>query len=327
MTVSDVKGRAEATSFGLGKRKSNVLAFSPPSFNLPLFAATPKLAPSKVQGTSISLPDFDELFGRIQSVSPLARHIIDGGTGGFNEMDGEDEFQWKKVESNSNLKKPIQHFDKIDHFQKKNAPILRFRSSIEGPHVPERFAHLFMDVDARKKWDISISQVYEAYPIYDLDMANIIIGSKYGDCSRMGVGYCQTKQSVVSPREQLTMCGIQDFESGGAIIWGTEMEDSENHLFPEGKRHVRAKSHIFSTSLMPTGPNTFDVEYILQLEIGGNIPYFMTASVIAETVKKMFGYAKKYFSGGENGELEKYIAAKKSLQNVLQDRESILLPF
>lgn len=50
------------------------------------------------------------------------------------------------------------------------------------------------------------------------------------------------------------MCGIQDFENGGSIIWGTEMEDSENHLFPEGKRHVRARSHIFSTTLMPTGP-------------------------------------------------------------------------
>mmetsp|Transcript_4840 Transcript_4840/g.9580 ORF Transcript_4840/g.9580 Transcript_4840/m.9580 type:complete len:266 (-) Transcript_4840:248-1045(-) len=239
----------------------------------------------------------------------------------------EDEFDWKVVESNSNLKRPVQFYDKIDNFQEKNCPILRFRSTIEGPFVPERFAQLLMDAELRKKWDVAISQVYEAYPIYDLDLANIIIGSKYGDCSRMGVGYCQTKKSVVSPREQLTMCGIQDFENGGSIIWGTEMEDSENHLFPEGKRHVRARSHIFSTTLMPTGPNTFDVEYVLQLEIGGNIPSFMNAPVVSETVKQMFSYAKKYYSGGENGDLEKYINAKKSLQNVFQDRKSLLLPF
>jgi len=302
--------------------KSSQLAFTPPSFKIPLFTETPKEVPSKVEGTKIALPNFEELFGRIQTVSPLARHLINGHDGGLEEMDSEDVFDWKIIDKN---KKGV-CIDKIDNFQSKNAPIIRFRASIEGPCIPERFANLIMDCDARKKWDVSIAQVYEAYPIYDLDMANIILGPRLGDCSRLGVGYCQTKQSVVSPREQLTLCGIQDFKNGGSIIWGTEMEETENHLFPPGKRHVRARSHIFSTTLTPTGPNSFDVEYVLQLAIGGNIPVFMHAPVVTETVSQMFVYAKKYFSGGEDSELSKYIIAKKSLKNVLQDRESILLP-
>ena len=35
-----------------------------------------KLAPSKTEGVDIELPDFDELFGRIEHVSPLARTVI-----------------------------------------------------------------------------------------------------------------------------------------------------------------------------------------------------------------------------------------------------------
>jgi len=312
-----------STKFGArNARRSIPLAFTPPSFQIPLFTATPKIVPSKVEGTTISLPNFEELFGRIQTVSPLARHLINGGDGGLDAMDSEDVFEWKLVDKN----KKGSRIDKIDNFQEKNSPIIRFRTSIEGPCVPERFANFLMDSESRKKWDVSIAQVYEAFPIYDLDMANIILGPKLGDCSRLGVGYCQTKQSVVSPREQLTLCGIQDFKNGGAIIWGTEMEDSENHLFPPGKRHVRARSHIFSSTLTPTGPNSFDVEYVLQLSIGGSVPTFMHAPVITETVSQMFSYAKKYFAGGENGDLAKYICAKKSLQNVLHNRESILLP-
>jgi len=302
--------------------RSPKLAFTPPSFKIPLFTETPKVVPSKVEGTTISLPNFEELFGRIQTVSPLARHLIKGYDGGMEAMDSEDIFEWKIIDRN---KKGVR-IDKIDNFQDKNVPILRFRTSIEGPCIPERFATLVMDCDARKKWDISIAQVYEAYPIYDLDKANIMLGPTLGDCSRLGVGYCQTKQSVVSPREQLTLCGIQDFKNGGSIIWGTEMEDSENHLFPPGKRHVRARTHIFSITLTPTGPQSFDVEYVLQLAIGGNIPGFMHAPVVTKAVSEMFVYAKKYFAGGEDSELAKYIIAKKSLQNVLQNRESILLP-
>ena len=36
-------------------------------------------APSVHEGVDVELPDFDELFGRIQQVSPLARQVISGG--------------------------------------------------------------------------------------------------------------------------------------------------------------------------------------------------------------------------------------------------------
>ena len=48
-------------------------------------------AASKTEGVEIELPDFDEFFGRIQAVSPLARLVIEGGGsgegGGFAAVD------------------------------------------------------------------------------------------------------------------------------------------------------------------------------------------------------------------------------------------------
>lgn len=41
-----------------------------------------KLAPSKTDGVDIELPDFEELFGRMQNVSPLARTVISGSPNG-----------------------------------------------------------------------------------------------------------------------------------------------------------------------------------------------------------------------------------------------------
>lgn len=95
------------------------------------------------------------------------------------------------------------------------------------------------------------------------------------------------------------LCGIQEFENGASIIWGTELEEYNNHLFPDCPRRTRAKSHLFATTLVPTGPDSFDVEYILQLEIGGNLPSFITTPVLVETVKSMFVYAEKTFKDKE----------------------------
>ena len=117
-------------------------------------------------------------------------------------------------------------------------------------------------------WDVSLANVYEAYPIDELDTVNVAMGmGKYGECTKIGVGYCTTKPSFgVDSREQLTMCGIQDFEDGSSIIWGTEMESQHDHLLPEDEaRRTRAKSHLFATTLIPTGKDTFDVEYVIQL--------------------------------------------------------------
>lgn len=126
-------------------------------------------------------------------------------------------YKWKTVESNT--RRSVHQVDKIDNFQQLGTPLLRFRSTIDGPFVPRKFANLMMDLGDRSRWDPAIAEVDERYPIHDLDAANIAMNFEYGDCSKLGVGYCRTKQSVVSPREQLTLCGIQDFECGSSLIW------------------------------------------------------------------------------------------------------------
>ena len=176
-----------------------------------------------------------------------------------------------------------------------------------------------MDLEERKKWDDQIEQVYEAYPIHDLDAANIAMGfgRRYGQCSRLGIGYCQTKANLgIDSREQLTLCGIQDFHDGSCVIWGTEMEEWHNHLLPAGKRHTRAKSHIFSTTLTPTSEDTFDVEYVLQLEIGGNIPVWLTTPIVTETVKRLFRSAEAKFAGEGVHEFLKETAQSENFADI-----------
>jgi len=233
-------------------------------------------------------------------------------------------YKWKTVESNK--RRVVHQVDRIDNFQELGAPLLRFRSTIQGPHVPEKFADFIMNLDDRSRWDPAIAEVDERYPVYDLDAANIAMGvGRYGDCTKLGVGYCRTKQSVVSPREQLTLCGIQDFECGSSLIWGTEMEEWHNHLLPGDKRHTRAKSHLFAVALTPTGPESFDVEYILQLEIGGAIPKWMAAPIVAETVKNMFNHAKDIY-GGKDGEIDafmKELEAQRAKEVVLEPAASV----
>ena len=182
-----------------------------------------------------------------------------------------------------------------------------------------------MDLDERKRWDPQIKEVDEIYPIYDIEAANLAMGvGKYGDCTKLGIGYCETKSNiVVDGREQLTLCGIQDFASGATLIWGTEMEETHNHLFPDCERHTRAKSHLFCTTLVPTGPDTFDVEYVLQLEIGGNIPSFLTQPILVETVKSLFNHANKMYL--DDKELAPFMKNEEDLKNEFLDEKHSLL--
>ena len=46
-----------------------------------------RTTPSKTDGVEIEIPNFDEFFGRIREVSPLAAMTIDGQTGGFDAAD------------------------------------------------------------------------------------------------------------------------------------------------------------------------------------------------------------------------------------------------
>ena len=235
---------------------------------------------------------------------------------------GPSNLKWQKVEANK--RKVVHKIEKIDNFQGHPAPILRFRASMEGPCHGDLFAKFIMDLEERKKWDQQIENVYEIHPLKDLDAANIAMGfGKYGECTRLGIGYCQTKANLgISAREQLTLCGIQNFNCGSTVIWGTEMEECHDHLFPGDERHTRAKSHIFSTTLTPTGPNSFDVEYVLQLEIGGNLPVWLTNPIMYDTIKKLFRTADICFRG-ECDTLEKFLKGKEEEGAKLQ--QSLLM--
>lgn len=216
--------------------------------------------------------------------------------------------------------------EKIDNFQGVGVPILRFRATLEGPCIGEGFANFIMNTEDRKKWDSQIDNVYEAYPILDLDTANTAMGFKYGDCSRLGVGHCLTKPNLgIDAREQLTICGINDFADGSCVIWGTEMESWHDHLLPPGKRVTRAKSHIFSTTLVPTSEKTIDVEYVLQLEIGGRIPNWMTTPIIVDNVKKLFRCSGDFFNN-KDGELDKFLAEKARRKELKEESGLAVTP-
>jgi hypothetical protein len=281
----------------------SVDAFAPSLFQ------APKTAPSKTEGVEIELPDFDELFDRIKKVSPLARQVIeDDGTGkrGFEHVNDSSDMKWKSIERRA--KNTVHQIDKVDNYMKLGPPLLRFRASLKGPCIGKPFADFIMTLDERERWDDQIASVDELYPIDVAETSHLIGEGKFGDCSRLGVGYCKTKAAFgISPREQLTICGVQDFADGSVVIWGTEMEEDHNHLLPEGKRHTRAKSHIFCTTLTPTGDDTFDAEYILQMETGG-LPAFITTPVMIDTVKSLFRHAEAFYAGGEGSELELYLS-------------------
>jgi len=321
---------AFATMAAIPFHCSNNVSLFVSSFSMPIFTQQPAMqrtTPSKTDGVEIELPDFDELFGRIKEVSPLAAMAIDGKEGGFAVADQmySSNLNWKKVEANS--RRTVHKIEKIDNFQGLGCPIVRFRSSLEGPCVGMKFAEFIMNIDERSKWDPQILQVDEIYPIYDVDAANIAMDFKYGDCKRLGIGYCQTKSNpIVDGREQLTLCGIQDFTNKSCVIWGTELEEWHNHLFPQDiTRHTRAKSHLFATTLQPTGPTSFDVEYILQLEVGGNLPNFLMTPILVETVKGMFNYAEKVFKNDEI--MAPWVKQQNEIQDVMiAERHGLLMP-
>lgn len=247
----------------------------------------------------------------------------------FSRSDDNDGLRWKRLEKND--KATVHEIEKIDRFDGHSAPMLRFRSTLKGPLVGEFFGKLLLDLQERKKWDAQIEKVCELYPLDDqnLDAANIALGGlgKYGDCARFGIGYGQTKRSMgLTPREQLFLYGLQHFMDGSCLIWGTELDEQNNHLLPDGKRHTRAKSHLFSAALTPK-PNehdAFDVEYILQLDIGGNIPTFLSLPKVIETVKSLFQTAKKEFEEGANGLLETFLKERLE-KDQLADKISLLM--
>mmetsp|Transcript_4679 Transcript_4679/g.7268 ORF Transcript_4679/g.7268 Transcript_4679/m.7268 type:complete len:349 (+) Transcript_4679:119-1165(+) len=277
----------------------------------PLVAAPVATRKEWTTGVEIELPDFDTLFDRVQTASPLAKHVMEGNSGGFESLAGSDSLKWKKLENNE--RKTVHRIDKLDSYQNIKTPLLRFRSSIKGPLIGERFSHFIMDLEERKKWDDACARNEEVHPIDDLDAVNTILGDeeKYGTCTRVGVGYTQTKQSIISPREQLIIGGMQEFQNGATMLWGTEMEEQHNYLLPEGQRHTRAKSHLFAATLAPTDVG-FDVEYLLQMDVGGGVPNFLATPALVDAIKKLFDHTKRYFEGGEGSELDMHLKSLSS---------------
>eukprot|EP00980_Cylindrotheca_fusiformis_P029320 scaffold23225_cov206-Cylindrotheca_fusiformis.AAC.1 len=238
-------------------------------FGNALFQKVPTDQQTFASGTpdrvEIELPNFDELFGRVQQVSPLARLAIEsngeteGYSRGFNDI----------RETSGKLRPQCEDEKSLAYTQGLGPPLLRFRATLEGPCIGEGFANLITNNEDRRKWDDQLDHVVEAYPVLDFDAVNMAMGFKYGDCSRLGVGHCVTKPNFgIDAREQLTLCGINNFPDDSCLIWGTEMESWHDHLLPPGKRVTRAKSHIFTNTLVPTSENTMDVEYVIQLDIG-----------------------------------------------------------
>ena len=79
------------------------------------------------------------------------------------------------------------------------------------------------------------------------------------------------------PRNQLTLCGLQTFLSGASILWRTELEEDQDYLFPESQsqRVGRMTSHLFCSTIVPHKDDAFNVEYLVQLEVGG-LPGWLT---------------------------------------------------
>eukprot|EP00956_Cyclotella_meneghiniana_P043939 scaffold294832_cov76-Cyclotella_meneghiniana.AAC.1 len=157
-----------------------------------------------------------------------------------------------------------------------------------------------------------------------------------------GIGYVKTKKSVVSPREQMTLCGVTNFQSGASIVYAVELEESSDNLLPKNqpKRVPRSTTHLFATTIIPTGEDTFDVEYVLQLEVGG-FPGWLTGPVVIETVKKMFRFADNYFRSGltsdgvlanklalipdEESNFEEAGDSNDSSEDVLEKKQTLLM--
>ena len=324
------------TSSFVPRRHHVIAAFGNPKYYSDKFVRADR------DGAQLKVPKFDVFFDELQKVSPLVKQALhEENPGGIAAIDdAADVYTWKHMEHHPN--RLISQVDKIDNFQDHGVPLIRVRSSLRGPSKQKGiyFSELISTTELRQKWDATNKIVETIYNAADLDDIKKFQGDEYGEPVMFGVGYVKTKQSVVSPREQMTLCGVQNFPSGASIVWGVELEEDQDHLFPKDqpKRMPRSTSHLFAMTLIPTGEETYDVEYVLQLDVGG-LPGWLLGPVVTETVKKMFRFAEKYCESGfeEGGELAKRLATlpddkeeESSPQSdqtcVLDEKRALLMP-
>ena len=183
-------------------------------FGSPRFFSTDKYTPAvpvsssgrnaDKPGVMLKLPNFDILFDDIAKVSPLAKQALtEHKPLGIKAIDpADDVYKWKLLgDSASRL---VSHVDKIDNYNNKGLPLVRLRSTLNGPikKRAECFSELISVPNLRHKWDPTSDLVDTVYSA-DVKEIDIFQNYTYGETSLFGVGYVKTKQSVVSPREQL----------------------------------------------------------------------------------------------------------------------------
>jgi hypothetical protein len=193
----------------------------------------------------------------------------------------------------------VQLIERLDEFDGISTPVFRFQAKFQGLCHGEFFGRFLVNLNERFKMNANIERVDEIQSIQDLDTVNAAMGfGLYGKCSRLGVGYGQTKRAFgISPRELMFLYGLQEFPGGSFLIWGTELEEKYDHLLPAGRRHTRAKSHLFAVILKPIGNDVFDVEFTLQFDVGGRVPNWATTPILIDTVKGLFERAQNECAG------------------------------
>ncbi|GMH48531.1 hypothetical protein TrLO_g4560 [Triparma laevis f. longispina] len=263
-------------------------------------------------------------FSSLKKVSPYAAHALTpiSYTPDLDPTlvtEFEPDLQWQTIESHSkNTNKPCYKIEKARFGP--GVEVLRFRSKIQGYADSKKFADMIMTTAERSKWDEQLDEVYQSHEIGVERFKSV---GEWGECRMLGVGYCKTKKAVggmISPREQLTICGILE-GIGGSVIWGVEAPPQLDHLFPEGERKVRASTDLFGTTLIQQGDH-FEVEYVLKLDIGGKVPGWTTGPVVVKTVKELFKFAKDKF--GREREVGEEMVRKRV--EMVREEFELLIP-
>lgn len=79
--------------------------------------------------------------------------------------------------------------------------------------------------------------------------------------------------------------------------------------------------------MTPTSENTFDIEYLLQMDIGGYLPTWLATPILIDSVKNLFRTAEGFFADDkEGGDLDLFLQ-KKAAQNQLNfaNRQGLLM--
>lgn len=169
--------------------------------------------------------------------------------------------------------------------------------------IGEFFGRYLVDLQEHFNSDAMVETIEELGSAADLQSLDVSIDpGLFGKCTRLGVIYGRTRKAFgISPRETVFLYGLQEFPDGSFLVWGCDLGEEHEVVLPSGKlRHTRAKSHLFCVTLKATGNDSFDVEYVVQFDVGGRIPDWITGPLLIDTVKKLFKKAHEECAGATN---------------------------